>query len=157
LLNPIGASPVKFRTSLYADDAVLFLQPTQSDVAHLEELLQSFGCATGMCTNILKTEIIPIRCDHIDVPAVLGNFHAQIADLPTKYLGLPLRIGRLRRNDEQVQIDKVAAKLPRWEGKVLNKAGCLELVNSVLSSTVLYHMTVFQLSKWAIKKIDKIR
>jgi hypothetical protein len=35
LLNPIGASPVKFRTSLYADDAVLFLQPTQSDIHNL--------------------------------------------------------------------------------------------------------------------------
>jgi hypothetical protein len=27
----------------------------------------------------------------------------------------------------------------------------------MLSSIVLYHMTVFQLSKWAIKKIDKIK
>jgi hypothetical protein len=30
-------------------------------------------------------------------------------------------------------------------------------VNSVLSSTVIYHMTTFQLSKWAIKRIDMIR
>jgi hypothetical protein len=31
------------------------------------------------------------------------------------------------------------------------------LVNSVLSSVLVYHMTVFSLSKWAIKRIDKIR
>jgi hypothetical protein len=70
--------------------------------------------------------------------------------LPCTYLGLPLWIGRVRREDEQVLVDKVA-------GKLLNKSGRLTLVNSVLSSVVLYHMTVFPLSKWAIKKIDKIR
>jgi retron-type reverse transcriptase len=29
LLNPIGAEPIKFRTSLYADDAALFVHPTR--------------------------------------------------------------------------------------------------------------------------------
>jgi hypothetical protein len=47
-------------------------------------------------------------------------------------------------------------KLPRWKGKLMNKSGRLTLVNSVLSSIVLYHMIVFTLSKWEIKKIDKI-
>jgi hypothetical protein len=53
-------------------------------------------------------------------------------------------------------IDKVVRKLPRWKGKLMNKSGHLALVNSVLSSIVLYHMIVFTLSKWDIKKIDKI-
>jgi hypothetical protein len=55
-----------------------------------------------------------------------------------------------------VLIDKVAGRLLRWKGKLLNKTGRLTLVNSVLSSIVLHHMTVFPLSKWAIKQIDKI-
>jgi hypothetical protein len=39
----------------------------------------------------------------------------------------------------------------------MNRAGRLTLVNSVLSSLVTYHMTVFQISKWALKRIDQIR
>jgi hypothetical protein len=39
----------------------------------------------------------------------------------------------------------------------MNKAGRLALVNSILTSIVIYHMTVFTLSKWAIKRINKIR
>jgi hypothetical protein len=74
-----------------------------------------------------------------------------------KYLGLPLQIGRLKREDEQVLVDRVVGKLPRWKGWLMNKSSRLTLVNSVLSSIVLYNMTVFTLSKWAIKKIDKIR
>lgn len=39
----------------------------------------------------------------------------------------------------------------------MNKAGRLSLVNMVLSSIPTYHLTVFVMKKWAIKKIDKIR
>jgi hypothetical protein len=70
--------------------------------------------------------------------------------MPCKYLGLPLRIGRIRKEDEQILIDKVVGKLPGWKGRMLNKTGRLTLVNSILSSIVTYHMTVFPLSKWTI-------
>jgi hypothetical protein len=43
LLHPIGA-----------DDMVLFLRPIATDVAHLQQLLHSFGAATGLCKNIQK-------------------------------------------------------------------------------------------------------
>jgi hypothetical protein len=50
----------------------------------------------------------------------------------------------------------VAVKLPNWKGRLLNKAGQLVLVYLVLSSIIVYHMTVFRLSKWALKRIDRI-
>jgi hypothetical protein len=79
-----------------------------------------------------------------------------VTGLPCQYLGLPLRLGRLRREDEQILIDRVAGKLPNWKGKLLNKAGRLALVQSVQSAVVTYHLTSFHLSKWALKKIDQI-
>jgi hypothetical protein len=150
LLHPIGADLVKMRTSLYVDDDALFLRPIASDVANLQHLLHSFGKAIGLCTNILKSEIVRITCEDIDIPTILGDFQARITAMPCKYLGLPLRIGRIRKEDEQILIDKVAGKLPGWKGRMLNKTGRLTLVNSILSSIVTYHMTVFPLSKWTI-------
>jgi hypothetical protein len=50
----------------------------------------------------------------------------------------------------------VTAKLPSSKARLLNPAGRLTLINSVLSSIVIHHMTVFQLCKWAVWKIDKI-
>jgi hypothetical protein len=44
-----------------------------------------------------------------------------------------------------------------WKARFLNKAGRLKLVNSVLSSMLTYFLTVINLKKWAIKKLDKIR
>jgi hypothetical protein len=87
--------------------------------------------------NVLKSEILPIRCEGIDVQTVLGQFLGRITTMSCTYLSLPLRIGRLKRDDEQILVDKVASRLPRWKGRLLNKAGWLALVNLVLSSLVL--------------------
>jgi hypothetical protein len=73
--------------SLYADDAAMFLRPIATDVANLQELLTQFGQATGMCTNIQKSEIVPISCNEINIPLVLEDFHVALASLPCKYLG----------------------------------------------------------------------
>jgi hypothetical protein len=67
-------------------------------------------------------------------------------------LGLTLQIGKVRKEDEQLLIDKVVGKLPKWKGKLLNKMGRLTLVNSVLSSVLVYHMTVFLTFQMGHKK-----
>jgi hypothetical protein len=59
LLTPIGVDPIKFRTSLYANDAMLFLKPIPSDVTNLQHLLHQFGMGIGLCTNIQKSKKFP--------------------------------------------------------------------------------------------------
>jgi hypothetical protein len=136
---------------------MLFLRPTVPDVEHLQQLLQTFRKVMGLCTNIAKSEILPIRCDQIELSGILGQFQAMVGALPCKYLGLTLWVVRLRREDKQVLIDKVSDKLLGWKGKLLNKVERLALVNLVLPSVVICHMTVFPLSMWAIKRIDRMR
>jgi hypothetical protein len=89
-----------------------------------------------------KSEVFSIRCEGLDIHNILEHLQVRQGNFPCKYLGLPLRIGKAKRADEQVLIDRVANKLPRWKGKLLNKTGRLTLINSVLSAIVLYHMTV---------------
>ncbi|WVZ92280.1 hypothetical protein U9M48_038358 [Paspalum notatum var. saurae] len=156
LLTPIGRDPIKIRTSLYADDAALFVRPIQQDLENLQRILDHFGAATGLKTNIQKTSIHKIRCENIDVEHMLQQFGGQIGTFPRKFLGLPLHYGRQRRTDEQVLIDKIGGKLAGWKGRLLTRAGRLTLVQSVLGAIPTYHMTVFNLSKWAVKKIDRL-
>jgi hypothetical protein len=110
-----------------------------------------------MHTNIQKSEFFSIRYESIDIPGILGRFQARLTNLLCKYLGLTLWIGWVRQEDEQTLIDKVAGKLLGWKGRLLNRTCRLTLVHSILFYVVLYHMTVFTLFKWAIKRIDKIR
>lgn len=70
-------------------------------------------------------------------------------------MGLPLNVREIRRVDVQPLIDKIRGKLAAWKERLMNKAGRLRLINSVLSTMPTYFLTVFRLQKWAIKKIDK--
>ena len=57
----------------------------------------------------------------------------------------------------QPLIECIGQKLLGWKGKMMNRAGRLTLVTTVLSSMPTYHLMVFPLAVWARKKIDKIR
>jgi hypothetical protein len=93
-----------------------------------------FGEVTGLQTNIQKSSVTPIRCDNIDLDAVLTNLPLSRANFPLKYLGLPLTPSRLKRIDFQPLVDKAASKLSAWNGRNLTQAGRVTLVKSVLSS-----------------------
>jgi len=114
-------------------------------------MLKAFGEATGLHTNISKSELYGINCliNGIDLAA---SFQGKPCQFPCKYLGLPLHIGRLKREAEQVLVDKVGAKLQGWKGRLMTKSGRLILVRSVLSSIPSYHMTALfrsgQLRRW---------
>jgi hypothetical protein len=54
-------------------------------------------------------------------------------------------------------LDKIGGKRPSWKGKLMKKAAKAQLIKLVLTSVVTYHATVFNLPKWLIKKIDKLR
>lgn len=123
----------------------------------IKEVFQAFGNASGLKVNLSKSAIYPIRCEGIDLEEVLQNFPCQIKAFPCKYLGLPLSTRCLRRIEVQPLFDKIAARLPAWKGKLLNRAGWLTLVKSVLAAVPIYFLTVFPLKKWASKKIDRLR
>lgn len=80
----------------------------------------------------------------------------QLKDFPCKYLGLPLSFRRITRIEVQPVIDKIGAKLPAWKGKLLDRAGRLTLIRSVLTLMPIYFLSVFSLQKWALKKIDRM-
>ena len=47
-----------FRTSLYADDAAIFVAPIKEEITKLASILTSFGDITGLCTNMQKTSVV---------------------------------------------------------------------------------------------------
>jgi hypothetical protein len=142
------------RTSLYADDVALFIKPTASDIRNVQLILAAFGEATGLHMNMNKSAMYMIQAQEVDMVQLTPLFRGTVDQLPTKYLGLPLYIGKTRRIDEQLLFDKIGARLPGWKGRLLTRAGRLTLVNFVLTSIPVYYMTSFPLSKWAIKRID---
>jgi hypothetical protein len=156
ILSPIRSRTNRCHISLYADDAGIFVNPSKEDLRAISSILDCFGKASGLVTNMTKTEIFPVRCADVDLQEILNDFPAKLACFPGKYLGLPLHFRRLRKVDLQPLIDKIAGKLPGWIGKNLARPGRVILAKTVLMATSTYHATAIPLPKWARDRINKI-
>lgn len=119
-------------------------------------ILNIFAAATGLTTNMQKTELYPIRCEEVDL-TFLANSGRTLSTFPCKYLGLPLNIRRPTRATMQPLVEKIANRLPGWKTEFMSCPGRELLIKSVMTSMPTYFMTIFKLSKWAIKAIDRFR
>jgi mannosylglycoprotein endo-beta-mannosidase len=147
LLSPINNRTAKLRASLYADGAAIFVNPIKEDIQVVADILVLFGKVSGLITNRDKCAVYPVQCEGIDIATVMEGFSYPIKSFPCTYLGLLLHLRQLRRVDFQPLFDKLANRLPTWKGKFLNKAGRLQLLNSVLSTIPTYFLTMFALKK----------
>jgi hypothetical protein len=102
-----------FRMSLYADDAAVFINPSQQDLQTTKYLLQLFGEASGLVTNLEKTEYYPLGCHDINIQELLGP-NQQISLFPCKYLGLPLHYKALPKSAVQPWVQRIGNRLPAY-------------------------------------------
>jgi hypothetical protein len=96
-LSFLHGNCASFRMSLYANDAVVFVSPIAHDLIVTRRLLQFFGDASGLITNLDKSEIFPIRCGDINLDVILGG-HFKISQFPYVYLGLPLHYKKIPKH-----------------------------------------------------------
>ncbi|WVZ67945.1 hypothetical protein U9M48_016957 [Paspalum notatum var. saurae] len=156
-LTNLQLPAIRSRAFLYADDLVIFVAPKQGDLSLLKSMLDIFAGASGLCTNLSKCSATPIACTPADTNLVLAILGCRLSTFPCTYLGVPLSIKRVCRSNEQVLVDKVAARIPKWKGSLLNLAGRTVLVKSTLSAIPIHVAIATCLSGWAIHEIDKLR
>jgi hypothetical protein len=86
ILSSLSRSCDIFSISLYADDAALFLKPIEDDLKVTIEIMNVFARATGLATNMSKTECYPIQCANINLN-FLNDSSLVLSHFPCKYLG----------------------------------------------------------------------
>jgi hypothetical protein len=80
-----------------------------------------------------------------------------LAELPCRYLGLPLSIDKPRKAELHAAIDKLADQLPFWKARLLSREGRLVYVQAVMGASVVYQLLALDLDPWFFKAVDKIR
>lgn len=86
-LSKLRGKSARICLSLYADGAVIFINPTAADVQNIKELLDKFGRVIGLSTDIQKSLVAPICCNRVDLDSILASFPAA---RPKGLLALPL-------------------------------------------------------------------
>jgi len=104
--------PLSTRISIYADDVALFLRPEAGDISTTMDILNLFGEASGLKTNLQKNNVLPIRCDDLEIATIQNLLPCPLSNFPCKYLGVPLSLRKLTK--EQVQ-PMTALQIDGWK------------------------------------------
>ena len=97
LLQPLSSRSLQHRISLYADDVVLFLRPEINDIEITMDILDLFGDASGLKTNIQKSSAYPIQCGEEEIQVIQHALPCEVSEFPCRYLGLPLSLKKLTK------------------------------------------------------------
>jgi hypothetical protein len=86
LPKPLSRRLIQHRISLYTDDVALFIQPAAADISLTLRILELFGDASGLKTNVQKSCVLPIHCSDDNCPSSRAcylvkslSFHASIS------------------------------------------------------------------------------
>jgi len=133
------------------------LEEDYENARNMKILLYIYKIMTGLKINFSKNEVILINGDHNMNMLYAELFNCQIGTFPLKYLGVPVSPSRLHVKDWAMLEEKNKKKLAAWKGKALSIAGRTTLINSSLSNSSIYHMSMYLLPKTTSDRLDKQR
>ena len=92
VLSLIDTRRTPVRTSLYADDVVVFSAPVADDIRAVNQLLKFVDIFSSLNHNPIKSAITPIRCSEEQLAVISHYLKCATHPFPIKYLGLPLSL-----------------------------------------------------------------
>lgn len=119
--------------------------------------LNDFCMSSGLKVNFDKSKAM---CSS-QVPRQRRRDLSNITCIPFvhrlgNYLGFPLVNGRTNTTHYNSVVERIQKRLASWKGRLLNKAGKLCLIKSVISSMPVYTMQTHCMSASVCSKIDAI-
>ncbi|XP_071674726.1 putative ribonuclease H protein At1g65750 [Lolium perenne] len=97
-----------------------------------------------------------IKCAPVEVEPAVARLACPIVDLPLTYLGFPLTIRKPTSAQMQSVVDRIANRLPTWKAHLMDKAGWLVMVKSVLGAIPIHQLLVLAPSRKILKLIVKV-
>ncbi|XP_072084637.1 uncharacterized protein [Arachis hypogaea] len=143
--NPVAVSRNGPRLShlMFADDLLLFCKASKAQVIEVMHCLDLFSRASGLKVNLHKSKAqCSKRVSERRKEVLSGVSNIRFCNDLGKYLGINIGHARASRKTAQEIIEKISRKLSSWKGRLLNKAGRLCLVKSVLKHKYLRNQSV---------------
>jgi hypothetical protein len=122
----------------------------------VKQIPHLFEEASGLRTNMEKTEFYPIRCHELNMADILED-DIQSSEFPCSYLGLSLYFRKLPISAFYLLIQRIGNRLPRLKRGLMSYPGRELLVKTVLLFMPTYFLTFHKLLAWAAKDIDRYR
>jgi hypothetical protein len=115
-------------------------------------LLYIFEQMPVLRLTLKKSELFLVGGDNGVANEYAEVFNCLVGLFPIKYLGVPVSRSRLKVVDGLKLEEKHAQNLEVWQGNSLSTGGRTMLINSSLSNTATYHMSMFLMPLTTIKE-----
>ncbi|XP_042499710.1 uncharacterized protein LOC122077876 [Macadamia integrifolia] len=129
--------------SLFADDIFIFANASIRYVRHLKKFLNMYQEFSGQCINLEKSKLFVGSISSQRKRAIVEELGISLCTFPTRYLGVEIFKGRVKKDFVMPIMDKVKGRLAGWKGKMLSLAGRVELVKSVIMSMPAHSFAVY--------------
>ncbi|CAA0811789.1 Uncharacterized mitochondrial protein AtMg01250, partial [Striga hermonthica] len=117
---------------LFADDSLFFCKASVDQTALLLNLLEKYRLFTGQTVNMLKSAVFFSRsCPAILQSRICSSLNGIPSHKSTRYLGLPLGIGKSKIEVFQYVVDSVKSRIQNWKSNMLTPAGKEVLIKAV--------------------------
>jgi hypothetical protein len=156
-MNDKQIQEIKTENQIKNCDPVFIIWLHFEDLNCVRLILDCFGAATGLITNLRKSFVIPIRCVGQVVQDGCNLLQCSSGSFPCNYLRLLPISDKKLRSDLMLWVERLADRLPNWKARLLSLAGRREMAKHVLSAIQVYILIAINVPKWVIKSIDKIR
>lgn len=141
---------------LFAHDCYLFFKARSTEAQSLVHILQRYERLSGQKINFGKSDNVfspntgdVVRAEICQMSAV------NVKDKPGKYLGMPMYVGRSKKELFGFISDKIQKKLQSWSNKELSKAGKLTLVGTAAQTTPNFWMSLFLIPDVICEEIER--
>jgi hypothetical protein len=135
------------------DDVVAFFSPVELDLRVVRGVLTLFEGASGLATNLSKSNVYPINCSNEQISLVPSILSCSITDFPYTYLGVPLSTNRIPKAVLQLLVYKVVRRLPPGKGDYSIKV----VLAKFTISAILVHISIaISIVPWALKAVKML-
>ncbi|XP_057758751.1 uncharacterized protein LOC130979347 [Arachis stenosperma] len=107
----VGGDRIELSHLQFANDTILFCPLETETIVNYKRLLRCFELISRLSINFDKSNLIPVNCEQEWVDHVCGLLGCNQADLPVRYLGVPLGANPHLVKTWKPIIDKVKEKL----------------------------------------------
>lgn len=140
----------------FADDVLVFFDGSEESVEGILHILDEFKQSSGLGINRQKTALLIDGGDFDRTRLVSERFGVTQGALPVRYLGVPLMAQKMKRQDYQPLIDRINLRFTSWTARHLSFAGRLQLLKSVIYSTINFWTSIFLLPNQCLLKLEQM-
>lgn len=141
---------------LFADDSLMFCRAEEEQIRCIKSILSKYEACSGQKINLYKSSIFLSRnTEESFKNTICGILLGVSVQSHCKYLGLPLVLGRSKKQVFDFIRERTIKKIKSWKSRFLSPAGKEVMIKSVIQALPVYTMSCFRLPKGLVQEILK--